>query len=624
MGGKAGRRTAEKYRRFRRKQTVKKLNYALNNLTFAKKFVLLFFCGVVVPMLLQNVIYYWQTEKNIQAEMLEKIDEAMEEKAEKIEASLSALLSLARTYYNNETLYRYLDHVYDRDLDYLIQYQEAFQTLFSESNLNPYDAESILIYTDNDTLLNGSYVHRVEELDLETLGETLDYVNLLPVTDESHFYFRVSHENSLIPRTRDSRRISLLCVLDHYRQYSDYQKILRIDIETDSIVEVLEEFNLFENMILTDANGMVLAAANSYSNTGSMSVFDADAEGRSEKYSLLSRQIGGFPITLYGIYDRELISQEFRQSRLLSIEISALCLFLAVVCAYAVVGNIDRRLNRLVRQSEEIARGNFIRADETNIGRDEFGMLESSMNRMSAQLSELIEREYKAQLIQAEQEKETNQAKLLALQSQVNPHFMFNALESIRLKAIVKGETETARMIQYMARMFRNLIQWDNNIITLKEEIAFLDEFLHIQSYRFGDEFVYEIDVSGEAAVCRIPKMILQPLVENACVHGVEARTDDRWIRVEAKTEQNQLVLRVEDNGGGMTEEKLAELRELLKGERSGGKSVGLWNVYRRLTLYYGEQFQFELESVLHSGTKCCIRIPMTKQQEGEEPCIRS
>ena len=101
---------------------------------------------------------------------------------------------------------------------------------------------------------------------------------------------------------------------------------------------------------------------------------------------------------------------------------------------------------------------------------------------MSQQLTELIDKEYKSRIIQAELEKETNQARFLALQSQVNPHFMFNALESIRLKAVVRGEKETAQMIRYMARMFRNLIEWRDNIITLREEMNFLDEFLHIQN----------------------------------------------------------------------------------------------------------------------------------------------
>ena len=255
----------------------------------------------------------------------------------------------------------------------------------------------------------------------------------------------------------------------------------------------------------------------------------------------------------------------------------------------------------------------FIKKAESSTAQDEFGVLEKSMDRMSAQLEDLIEREYKAQVQQAQLERETNQARFLALQSQVNPHFMFNALESIRLKARVKGEIETAQMIKYMAKMFRNLIEWDDNIITVREEIAFLDEFLHIQEYRFEDEFSYEIHVQEEAYECKIPKMILQPLVENACVHGLEAIEDKRLVGicVTADFTKNMLYLQVEDNGGGMTAEKLEALKVSFQENDEKGKSVGLKNVYRRLSLYYGDRMTFDIESVVGKGTICRICIPL-------------
>ena len=190
---------------------------------------------------------------------------------------------------------------------------------------------------------------------------------------------------------------------------------------------------------------------------------------------------------------------------------------------------------------------------------------------------------------------------------------MFNALESIRLKARVKGEIETAQMIKYMAKMFRNLIEWDDNIITVREEIAFLDEFLHIQEYRFEDEFSYEIHVQEEAYECKIPKMILQPLVENACVHGLEAIEDKRLVGICVSVDftKNMLYLQVEDNGGGMTAEKLEALKVSFQENDEKGKSVGLKNVYRRLSLYYGDRMTFDIESVVGRGTICRICIPL-------------
>ena len=164
--------------------------------------------------------------------------------------------------------------------------------------------------------------------------------------------------------------------------------------------------------------------------------------------------------------------------------------------------------------------------------------------------------------------------------------------------------------------MFRNLLEWDNNVISMEEEIGFLDEFLHIQSYRFEDEFSYEIHVSREAAGCRIPKMLLQPLVENACVHGVEAITEDRWLMVWADVQNGWLEVAVEDNGGGMPPERLQELQRMLGGEQPNGKSVGLWNVNKRLTLSYGKEAGLHLESVQGRGTRCFFHIPAQLSDE--------
>ncbi|MCI8286600.1 MAG: sensor histidine kinase [Lachnospiraceae bacterium] len=578
--------------------------------TFLQKKLILFLGGVMIPMLILNVVYYRQTEVNIQEEMLEKINEALDDKAEKIAGALSGVLSLAGNYYNNEMLYRYLDLEYGGDLEYLIQYQEELRRIFTDSSIYLYQVKNVMAYTDNNTLFNSSFIRKITNPEDGTLGENLSYLNVLPMGTDGNAWFRVAHEDVRFQKVYDSRSISILYHLNHYRQYSEYRKLLRINLDLERMEEILLESNLFDNMLLTDSNGRVFAAAKQYSNKGEMEIFAA-AEEEKDGRMVLRRKIQDFPVILYGIYDTKMISEEFRQSRRLSGSISLVCMLFALVCVCAVAGSINRRLRRLVAQSEEIARGNFVRTELAEAGRDEFTILEKSLNHMSAQLQELIEKEYEARISQAELEKETNQAKLLALQAQVNPHFMFNALESIRLKAMIKGERETAGMIKYMAKMFRNILDWQDNIITIKEEIGFLDEFFHIQNYRFEDEFSYEINVTDQAYECLIPKMTLQPLAENACVHGVEAVSSNRRVRVEASVEKEWLKLRVEDNGGGMSPEKLRELKAMLKGEAEAGKSVGLWNIYRRLVLYYQENFRFDIDSVVGEGTTCTIRIPV-------------
>lgn len=597
------------------KRFRKRIDSLLGKLSFLQKFVLLFLCGIVIPMVVQNGVYYWQTEKNIQEDMLDKINEALSDKAVKISGALTDALSITRNHYSNELLYQYLDYEYGRDLEFLIQYQDALRSLIANSGSYAQQIRNTVVYTDNQTLLNSSYIRKLKEADRERLGEELTYLNIQPVDTEIGVYLRVAHEDAKVQKVYDSRSLSLLCELNHYKQHDRCFKLLRMDIELGSMESILLESNLFSNMILGDTEGRVVAAAKEYGNAGEMGVF-ASQEEREDGMIVLSRPVEGFPLTLYGIYDPRVISEEFRQSRYLSVGISAGCIFFALICIFSIVSSVNRRLHRLVVQSEEIAGGNFVQIELVGEDQDEFSTLEKSINHMSCRLKELIEKEYKEQIFRAELEKETNQAKLLALQEQVNPHFMFNALESIRLKAMKKGERETAAMIKYMAKMFRNLLEWKDNIITLREEIRFLDEFFHIQNYRFEDEFSYEIDVTEEAYECLIPKMLLQPLVENASIHGVEAVDTDRWICVKARVEAEWLRLEVEDNGGGMSKEKLRELRRMQRGDCQAGKSVGLWNVYRRLVLYYGKEFRFEINSVLKKGTVCTILIPTGKREE--------
>ena len=604
------------------KTWLRKIDSFFNGMVFIQKCFILFFFGAFLPLVVQNVVYYWQTERNIQEEMLQKANEGMDDKADRVESALSEVLFFARSYGRNEMLYESLDHEYSGDLEVLIQYQEKLREFFVSNLVATGQISGINIYTENMTMFDNYYVKTMEEVDVESLGENLSYLNLEPLAGEEGAWLRIAQEDGRVTKAQGNRSISILHRMDYYRQYAKYKKMVRLDVDREYLKSILKESNLFDNMFLVDSKGRVIAAASDYSDRGVPEVFDNSlAEGK-KNLLLLKRTVGGFPLVLYGIYNSEPIAGEFAQGRQLTTGVSILCLLFALLCVYLISNNINQRLRRLAAQSEEIARGNFIQVQTPDGGKDEISVLQQSINQMGKQLKELIEKEYRAEIRRMELEKETDQAKLLALQAQVNPHFMFNALESIRLRALAKGERETAGVIKYMAKMFRHILDWKDNVITLREEISFLDEFLYIQNYRFEDEFSYEIDISGEAYDCRIPKMILQPLVENACVHGVEAISENRWVKIEACIRhlgqqadgpdgtEDILEMRVADNGGGMPEEKQKKLRDMLQKNGDGSQSVGIWNVYRRLVLYYGDHFTFDISSTPGKGTTCTLRIP--------------
>lgn len=588
-------------------------NY-LSRISLLKKMLILFIGCAIIPITTQAYFYYRDTEKSVQDNMLRKVSSTLDDKADKIDGELSATLALSRKLIKDYGLNGMLDAGYEDEMGYLEVYQDMIKTTLS-LNLPYYQqVNAVAVYTDNPSILNSTYVKRVIPFNSVLLGEELlDRENYKISASQGKSQLRVAVQSK--SGISGDRSVSVVSYMDNYTKYRTYNKVLKIDLYLPYFVNILKESNLFENMMIADKDGRVIAAANTYSTGGKFSIYNSGEV--KDGIVVLKRDIEGFPLSVYGFYDAKVIARQFKESRMNTLYASFLAVILATVCCFAITLNITKRIRLMVKQSKHIAMGNFVQSQYPVCGNDEISLLEKSMNQMSSQLKELIEKEYQAKLLQVELEKETMQAKLSALQSQVNPHFLFNALESIRLKALAKKEEETATMIKYMAKMFRQLINWREDIVKLEDDMKFLEEYLLIQKYRFEDEFSYRIDMEDKVRKYLIPKMIIQPLVENVCVHGVGGISDDRKVSIQAREAKEMLMIEVEDNGVGIKEDKLLLIRAALTGKEQPS-STGLYNIYQRLLLYYGTDFRFDIESRVGKGTKFTVCIPARHQEEVE------
>lgn len=571
------------------------------------KMLLLFIGCAIVPITTQSYFYYTDTEKSIQENMLQKVSTTLDDKAVKIAGELSSTLALSRRLAKDSGLYSMLDTKYKNEKSYLEVYQNKIKDILSVNLPYYQQIKGLTVCTDNRSVLNSTYVKQVIPFNEVVLGEELlDIKETLLKNTSKKSRLRIAVQSKA--GISGDRSISIITSMDNYRQYNTYNKIIKIDLYIPYYINILKESNLFENMIVVDRDGRVVMAANTYSTGGVFSIYNQ--EETKDGIIVLKKEIEGFPLSIYGFYDAKVIARQFKQSRMNTLYASLTAVILATICCFFITLNITKRIRLMVKQSKQIALGNFIQSKYPVTGNDEISLLENSMNQMSSQLKELIEKEYQAKLMQVELEKETTQAKLSALQSQVNPHFLFNALESIRLKALAKDEEETATMIKYMARMFRQLINWKDDIVKLQDDMKFLEEYLTIQKYRFEDEFSYRIEIDEAVKNCHIPKMIIQPLVENVCVHGVGALPADREVFVSAKAESGRLAIRIKDNGVGIPAEKLKAIKMTLT-RKEQPSSIGLYNVYQRLILYYRDDFMFDIESTEGQGTQFTIQIPL-------------
>lgn len=286
--------------------------------------------------------------------------------------------------------------------------------------------------------------------------------------------------------------------------------------------------------------------------------------------------------------------------------VGAVCLLLCMWCAWVLSRALSRPVHQLDEAMGEVERGRLDVRLETDRA-DELGRLSSRFNRMAA--------EYRLNLDRSVQrERELNRARLGMLQAQLNPHFLYNTLDAMKWLGVAHQAPEVAALATDLADILRFSISGEE-LVTLERELELLDRYLDIQLIRFEDRFTCEIDAADRLQSCLVPKLALQPLVENAIIHGVADR-DDGYIKVQAVQEGDDLVLRVSDNGCGMTPEVLERLNSGDK--RIPGGHLGLYNTDSIIRLRFGAAYGLTARSVPGEGSCVSLRMPIQREEAGD------
>ncbi|MBW5445155.1 HAMP domain-containing protein [Cohnella sp. CFH 77786] len=407
-----------------------------------------------------------------------------------------------------------------------------------------------------------------------------------------------------------------------YRSYG----VLVIDLDPDELGGILSQ-EPFDTMIF-DATGFIVAAKNpqwvgrkieSLDFAKDLSDKPAGAyefhyEGQPTKIVVeevvppFSRN--GLKVVSVFTID-SIVSGANRVSRLGFIIIAA-SLFIACVLIYFTSSLLSRRLLLLNRMLNKVSMGNLNVTSEVD-GNDEIGLLSKQFNHMLASIRSLMEEVSESHMQKSLLELRQRDIKLKMMASQINPHFLFNTLESIRMKAYVKGDKEISNVVQLLGKLMRRSIEIGARKITLKEEFEIVRCYLEIQKFRFEDErLTYKLHLDDAAEKVEIPPLIVQPLAENAVVHGLEEVEEGGIVCIEARVESDRVVITVEDNGSGISEDKMRAIGISFQDlEDAEEYRIGLRNVHQRLILTYGEGYGLKLESPPGSGTKVTFSIPL-------------
>ncbi len=264
-------------------------------------------------------------------------------------------------------------------------------------------------------------------------------------------------------------------------------------------------------------------------------------------------------------------------------------------------------LRRLTETMSLVSGGELERRVEVTT-KDEIGILSAEFNDMLGHIESLI-----GQLVQEEMLKKD--AELEALQYQITPHFMYNTLNSVKYAALLKGEAEIGGLLEDFIELLQASINKKGKFVTVAEEIHFVKNYMNLQRMRYEEEIETDYQIQQEALPCFLPRLMLQPLVENAILHGLDLRAGRNRIVIGGNVDKGQLQLWVQDNGRGMTKEQMEELLQQKQKKARGLSGIGVANVKERLRLYYGSAGRVVCESS-EAGTKICLCLPAYREQD--------
>lgn len=336
--------------------------------------------------------------------------------------------------------------------------------------------------------------------------------------------------------------------------------------------------------------------------------FNANAGGRELLFMYQSSTFTGWRTV--GVFPVKESIPEVRQIQFYVVS------FVFVVCLFGLSASlwfsrsIAQPIFRLMSYMRRAESGD-LRAGRWSDRRDEIGMLGNSFNRMLAQIQQLIS-------LNKLREKQKREAEMRSLQEHIKPHFLYNTLDTIHWMAQKEGAEDVSDMVGALSRLFRIGLSKGSDFIPLKAEVEHITSYLQIQQARYRDRLQVTLDIPEALHELIVLKLLLQPLVENAIYHGIKGRRGPGKINIQATVEQGKLLLRVQDDGIGMSSERLEEMERLLaepmesldtsgSAQAKGSKSYGMLNVQARLRLSFGSEYGIKLESNEGQGT--CVTI---------------
>ncbi len=574
----------------------------INDISLNLKFLMIYVLCILVPMLAINCILWNNISNDIKETATENFNISINRVETDISAILNGCVDISNSVSSDKNLYDLMERRYNSDDEYYEVYDEVLR-----DTLNMYlpiynNVSQIGLYTSNDTIDTGGSYYFIDQ----TIKNAAWYKNILGIGNKVALYTYIDMD------PYSSKYVKYLSVLRQLNKFSTSgdgdEQILKIDINMNKLYNLFDREKDYFDLFLVDPKGNIVCSTDHrYENNLSKGYVNFNNIYSIKKNNIyFKRQLGTAEYlngwNIIGIANSSNSLNESSGSNIFIILMIFVITVFSSFFIWIIVRSYNFRLKKLLKHMRGVGNQNFepIKIAE---GKDEIGELILSFNKMSSQINTLINDVYKLQLKRKDLEIQRVQAELKLLQSQVDPHFLFNTLNAVMAICVKNNYTDLTNIIKYLSKIFRRLISWKDDLVTLREEVSFTEMYLKIEKFRFLEKFDYEIQVDEKVLDLKVPKMSIQTLVENACTHGIQNSSDFGIVKIKISQKDDYLYIDVEDNGIGIEDDKLQEIIESLPEDDNFCENIGIRNVYKRLHLYYGDGVEFDLKSEINKGT---------------------
>jgi len=495
------------------------------------------------------------------------------------------------------------------------EFQKRVSSFFSTRNdilnVSIIDMEGEFLFSLPGTNINPEY---------ELLDE--DWYDLV-ADDNLLYYISEPHVQNIYSNSRNWV-ISVVQIIDIRESINNKKAVLIVDISIKKLDELCNSLNIGGSgyVFLTNANekiiyhpqqALIYSGLKKEINPGNFGESELVKNGNKDEVLITTKSLSFVDWKLVGVAHIESVAQKNNRIFKEIVDVLPSVIIAIILISWFISGMISSPINELNSKMQLAQKGDFDATIQLKNSEKEVMELADSYNILLKRIKNLIEEKR----IEHEAKR---QSELNALQAQINPHFLYNTLDSIMWMAESGQNEEVVEMVTALARLFRISISKGQKIISVANELEHARNYLLIQKIRYKEKFTFTIKADEETKQLKTLKLILQPIIENAIYHGIEYMVDEGKIDIIVFTENDTLVFEIIDNGLGMEQETIQKLIHTKDSEvepTQGGSGVGVRNVDERIKLSYGDQYGLDITSALEIGTTVRITLPILESESG-------